>query len=96
MRDHTDYSFSPLRDGDLTLQRGSGSRVASVLLLTAENASLSCLKRLEHEYALRADLDAAWAARPIELFRYRNRLALLFEADRAPAASAGRDPPGHS
>jgi predicted ATPase/signal transduction histidine kinase len=79
MRDHTDYSFSPLRDGDLTLQRGSGSGVASVLLLTAKNASLSCLKRLEHEYALRAELDAAWAARPIELFRYRNRLALLLE-----------------
>src|SRR5271163_1809104 len=79
MRDHPDYSFSPLRDSDLTLQRGSGSGLAPVLLLTAENASLACLKRLEHEYALRADLDAAWAAHPIELSRHRNHLALLLE-----------------
>src|SRR5271168_5134186 len=79
MRDHPDYSFSPLRDSDLTLQRGSGSGMAPVLLLTAENTSLACLKRLEHEYALRADLDGAWAAHPIELSRHRNRLALLLE-----------------
>src|SRR5271167_994173 len=79
MRDHPDYSFSPLRDSDLTLQRGSGSGLAPVLLLTAENTSLACLKRLEHEYALRADLDAAWAAHPIELSHHRNRLALLLE-----------------
>src|SRR5271168_38359 len=79
MRDHPDYSFSPLRDSDLTLQRGSGSGMAPVLLLTAENTSLACLKRLEHEYALRAELDGAWAAHPIELSRHRNRLALLLE-----------------
>src|SRR5271163_422273 len=79
MRDHPDYAFSPLRDGDLTLQRGSGSGMAPVLLLTAENASLASLKRLEHEYALRAELDAAWAAQPIELSGHRNRLALLLK-----------------
>jgi predicted ATPase/signal transduction histidine kinase len=79
MRDHTDYSFSLLRNGDLTLQRGSGRGAAPVLLVTAENASPACLKRLEHEYALRGDLDAAWAAHPIELSRHRNRLALLLE-----------------
>jgi predicted ATPase/signal transduction histidine kinase len=77
--DLSKYAFSSLRDGDLTLQRGSGSGVAPVLLLTAENTSLACLKRLEHEYALRADLDAAWAAHPIELSRHRNRLALLLQ-----------------
>ena len=54
--------------------------MASVLLLVPrKNASLPCLKRLENEYALRADLDAAWAAHPIELSRDRNRLALLLE-----------------
>jgi predicted ATPase/signal transduction histidine kinase len=77
--DLSGYAFSPLRDGDLKLQRASGNGVAPVLLLTAENASLACFKRLEHEYALRADLDAAWAAHPIELSRHRNRLALLLE-----------------
>ena len=79
MSDLSKYAFSSLRDGDLTLQRGSGSGVAPVLLLTAENTSLASLKRLEHEYALRADLDAAWAAHPIELSRHRNRLALLLQ-----------------
>ncbi len=79
MSDLSSYEFSSLRDGDLKLQRGLGSGVAPVLLLTAENASLASLKRLEHEYALRAELDAAWAAHPIGLSRHRNRLALLLE-----------------
>src|SRR5271170_3972413 len=79
MRDYSNYAFSSLRDGDLTLQRGSSGGVAPVLILTAENTSLACLKRLEHEYALRGDLDAAWAAHPIELSRHRDRLALLLE-----------------
>jgi len=77
--DLSSYAFSSLRDGDFKLHRGSGPGVAPILLVTAENASLACLKRLEHEYALRADLDGAWAAHPIELSRHRNRLALLLE-----------------
>jgi hypothetical protein len=43
--------------------------LAPVLLVTAEETSLACIKRLEHEYALRAELDVAWAARPIALSR---------------------------
>ena len=79
MSDLSSYAFSSLRDGDLTLLRGSGSGVSPILLLTAENTSLTSLKRLEHEYALRAELDAAWAARPIELSLHRNRSALVLE-----------------
>jgi predicted ATPase/signal transduction histidine kinase len=75
--DLSSYTFSPLRDGDLTLYRGYGAGVAPILLVTAENASLGCLKRLEQEYALRADLNAAWAAQPIELSRHGNRAALV-------------------
>jgi serine/threonine protein kinase len=63
----------------LTLYRGSGNGLPPILLVTAENASASSLNRLEHEYTLRADLDASWAARPIELSRHRNRLALVLE-----------------
>ena len=63
----------------MTLYRGSGKGLPPILLVAAENSSLASLKRLEHEYALRADLDAAWAAQPIELSRHRNRLALLLE-----------------
>jgi hypothetical protein len=62
VRDLADYSFSPLRNGDLTLYRGSGDGLPPILLVTAENASASSLNRLEHEYTLRADLDASWAA----------------------------------
>jgi predicted ATPase/signal transduction histidine kinase len=77
--DLSSYVFSSLRDGDFKLHRGSGPGVAPILLVTAENASRGSLQRLEHEYALRADLDAAWAARPIELFLHRNRSALVLE-----------------
>jgi predicted ATPase/signal transduction histidine kinase len=77
--DLSSYAFSSLRDGDFKLHRGSGRGVAPILLVTAENASRASLKRLEHEYALRAELDAAWAARPIELSLHRNRSALVLE-----------------
>jgi predicted ATPase/signal transduction histidine kinase/GAF domain-containing protein/CheY-like chemotaxis protein len=77
VKDLSSYAFSPLRDGDLALSRGRGSGVPPILLVTAENSLLAT--RLEHEYALRDDLDAAWAVRPIELSRHRNRLALVFE-----------------
>ena len=79
MRDLSNYAFSPLRDGDLTLYRCSGEGLPPILLVEAENNSLGCLRRLEHEYSLRANLDAAWAARPVELSRHRNRLALVLE-----------------
>ena len=80
MRNLADYAFSPLRNSDLTLYRGSGDGLPPILLVTAENPSAGRLDRLEHEYALRADLDAAWAARPLELSRYGNGLALVLEA----------------
>jgi PAS domain S-box-containing protein len=79
VRDLSSYAFSALRGGDVTLYRGSGRGLPPILLSTAENASLACLNRLAHEYALKGDLDAAWAARPIELSRHRNRLALMLE-----------------
>jgi predicted ATPase/signal transduction histidine kinase len=79
VRDLSSYEFSALRDGDVTLYRGSGQGLPPILLVMAENASLACLNRLEHEYTLRADLDAAWAAQPIELSRHRSRLALVLE-----------------
>ena len=79
MRDLSNYAFSPLRDGDLRLYRGSGNGPAPILLVAAESNSLGCLAQLEHEYALRTDLDTAWAAQPIELSRHRDRLALVLE-----------------
>jgi predicted ATPase/signal transduction histidine kinase/GAF domain-containing protein/ActR/RegA family two-component response regulator len=68
-----------LRNGDLTLYRCSGNGLPPILLVTAENASATSLNRLQHEYTVGADLDATWAARPIELSRHRNRSALVLE-----------------
>ena len=79
MSDFSSYAFLQLRDGDLTLYRGTGEGLPPILLVAAENNALACLTRLEHEYALRADLDAAWAAQPLELSRHRNRVALVLE-----------------
>jgi predicted ATPase/signal transduction histidine kinase/GAF domain-containing protein len=79
VRDLSTYAFSPLRAGELALSRGSGPGLPPILLVTAENASLACLNRLEHEYTLGPELDRAWAAHPIELSRHRNRMALVLE-----------------
>jgi predicted ATPase/signal transduction histidine kinase len=77
--DLSSYAFSSLRDGDFKLHRGSGRGVPPILLVTAENASRASHKRLEHEYALRAELDSAWAACPVGLSQHRNRSALVLE-----------------
>src|SRR5260221_7509573 len=79
MTELSGYVFLPLREGDFTLYRGTGCGLAPVLLATAADASLACLKRLEHEYALSAELDSAWAARPVALSRCNDRLTLVLE-----------------
>src|SRR6202166_146225 len=73
------YVFLPLREGDIALYRGSGNGLAPILLVAAEETSLGCVERLEHEYALKGELDADWAARPVALTRYKDRLTLVLE-----------------
>jgi PAS domain S-box-containing protein len=73
------YVFSPLREGDIALYRGSGNGLAPILLVAAEETSLGCVERLEHESALKAELDAGWAARPVALTRYDERMTLVLE-----------------
>ena len=63
MKELLSYVFSPLREGDIALYRGSGTGLAPILLVATEETSLGWVERLEHEYALRAELDADWAAR---------------------------------
>src|SRR5271167_2847425 len=79
LRELSGYVFSPLRGGDSTLFRGFGDGLEPVLLACANDASPASLKRLEHEYALRTELDASWAARPLGLSRYDDRLTLVLE-----------------
>ncbi|MEA2850842.1 MAG: hypothetical protein QOE02_861, partial [Rhodospirillaceae bacterium] len=73
------YVFSPLREGDISLYRGSGNGLAPILLVAAEETSLGCVERLEHEYALKGELDADWAAQPVALTHYNDRMTLVLE-----------------
>ena len=60
-------------DGD-----GRRSYVLAVLA-AAERPPPAILDRLTHEYELRDDLDAEWAARPLALTREGGRTVLLLE-----------------
>jgi PAS domain S-box-containing protein len=73
------YAFSPLREGDIALYRGSGNGLAPILLVAAKEKSLGSVERLEHEYALKGELDAHWAARPVALTHYNDRVTLVLE-----------------
>ena len=79
--DFSAYEFSSLQEGRFTLHRGLSDRLPPILLLACsdEYPSPGLVQRLEHEHALRADLDAEWAARPVELVHRDGRLTLVLE-----------------
>ncbi len=70
------YVFSPLREGGMSLCRGSGDGLAPILIVAAEENSP---ERLEHEYALKDELNAGWAARPVALTHDNGRMTLVLE-----------------
>src|SRR6266436_3229114 len=78
-----DYVLEPLREGgDFTLYRGRQHGNLSpvlVIALSAEQPSPQSLRRLEHEYSVAADLDPAWAARPLALTRHEGRTLLVLK-----------------
>jgi signal transduction histidine kinase/GAF domain-containing protein len=81
LTDLSNYDLSPLRTGDPLLLRGRRDGLTPILVVAPgdRNGSVDQVKRLEHEYSLRAELDAAWAARPIALTRFRERPSLVLE-----------------
>src|SRR6476646_1368921 len=79
MNELSGYVFSPLSEGDIALHRGSGSGLAPILLGAADESSRGCVERLEHEYALKSELDADWAARPVALTHDNGRVTLVLE-----------------
>src|SRR5258708_13509227 len=86
--DLTGYELETLRDsGEFVLYRARqlGNSVP-VLVLVAERPASSSLMRLNHEYALAADLDPKWAARPLALARHNGNAALVL-------ADIGHPPP---
>ena len=62
-------------------RRDAGGGLAPVLIefLVAEHPPPLALDRLAHEHGLKDELDAAWAARPLDLVREGGRTALLLE-----------------
>ncbi|MFN7938315.1 MAG: sigma 54-interacting transcriptional regulator [Bryobacteraceae bacterium] len=77
--DSSALTLELLRDGREFIlyrgrQRGTPSRI---LALVAQQAGAVNLRRLEHEYSIADELDAAWAAKPLALIRHEGRTALV-------------------
>src|SRR5713226_3165772 len=81
MMDLTGYELETLRDsGEFVLSRARPlGNAVPVLVLVAERPASESLKRLEHEYALAADLDPKWTARPLALARHNGNAALVLD-----------------
>ena len=68
-----------------TLQKNADGAPHELLavLPAAEHAAPATISRLAHEFALKDDLDGAWAARPLELVRGHGGTLLLLESGSA-------------
>src|SRR5580698_11263209 len=77
----SDYLLETVRDGvEFTLYRGRQRNNPTPILVvapTAEQPSPQSLRRLEHEYSLAAELEPAWAAKPVALTRHEGRTILV-------------------
>ena len=69
-----------LEGAEFTLYRAREHGNPSPILVvapTAEQPLPQSLRRLEHEYSLAAELEPAWAAKPLALTRYEGRTILV-------------------
>src|ERR1700726_5007489 len=77
------YVVEPLRkDENFILYRGRSKYDASQILVLSpltEYPAPEILKRLEHEYSLREELNSTWAVRPIAIARHWDRPVLVSE-----------------
>ena len=74
------------QDGEFILYRGRHRRQIDatpppILVLTPamEHPAPGCLRRMEHEFSLKAELDPAWAVRPLALTQEQDRSFLLLD-----------------
>ena len=87
MIDLAAYVLEPLyQDGACLLSRGQlrdqrAGMVPSLLVVApvGDHPAPASLRRLEHEYAVRAVLDPAWAVRPLALVQHQGRPVLVLE-----------------
>ena len=80
----SEYERECFREDDefiLYRAHASAAEMPSVLLLTlaSPHPRLESLKKIEHEYSLRHDLDATWAVRPLALSQCNGQKALVLE-----------------
>jgi hypothetical protein len=81
----SEYTFETLRkDGEFIVYRGHHRRQTdasppSILVMTpvSERPARGSLRRMEHEYSLRAELDPGWAVRPLALAPHKGRTMLV-------------------
>jgi PAS domain S-box-containing protein len=69
-------------DGEFILYRDHRPGDPNSVLVrapVAERPAINSLRRLEHEYAVRAELEPGWAARPLALVRRADRTVLVLE-----------------
>ena len=87
MMELSQYRLETLRqDGEFILYRGlrqTGAETSppSILALSPvmERPAPAIIKKIEHEFSLKDELDPAWAIRPIALTQQQSRTMLLFE-----------------
>ena len=85
--DVSDYNLETLRqDAEFVLYRGLAKRPndksPSRLLILApvlERPAPETLRRMEHEFSLKEELDADWAVRPLTLTQLQGRSVLVLE-----------------
>jgi len=56
-----------------------GSRSVLLLVPVSPHPALETLKKIEHEFSLRDELDPAWAVRPLALCEHRGQTTLMLE-----------------
>src|ERR1051325_49708 len=81
MADAPEYVLEPIRaHAEFTLCRARQHGIASPVLVvapTAEHPLPQSRRRLEHEYSLAAELEPAWAAKPLALICHEGRTVLV-------------------
>ena len=85
--DPAEYTLETLcQDGEFILYRGlrknqRDASLSSILVSTpvTERPAPGTLRKIEHEFSLKADLDPRWAVRPLALTQHQGRSMLLLE-----------------
>src|SRR5499426_1137639 len=80
----SEYALEPLRQDDqVTLYRGCSASAQPTRVLMLGPASAhpepDTLRRIDHEYSLRGELDGSWAAQPLALSRYNDQQVLVLQ-----------------